>query len=1152
MASVVRSTALFILLVAVGRVEADIIISEFAAAPTGVVDDDKEPTDWIELHNPGNTPISLLGWSLTDDPNHDERWTIPDIRLEGGAYLIVYASGKDRETTDQSLHTDFKLDRAGGYLALIRPGETRPVSVYQAYPAQRRGFSYGRDDAGAPFYYSKSTPGAVNALPAFTGLVESPVYSVSRGLYDETMTLELVSPTPDAGIRFTTDGTPPSATKGMLFEGPIDLSTTTIVRAIAFREGWASSNVETHTYVFPRQVLLQDGRGLPRHGAWGRRGPDWGMDPAVVAHGDPESKVTADDLRTLPTVSLALPFEDMWGSGGGRLLWRKRPGIYLNGEAEPRAVSMEYIDPETGAHSQINAAVQITGGTSTIRWSRTNKLSLRLKFMSAYGEPKWRFRPFSGDDDAPGRFDTLILDARSNYAWSYHGFMNPVEQQVGAQYVRDQFLADLQREVGGHAPRGRPVHLYICGLYWGVYVMHERPDEHFAAHYFGGESEDYTVVKHEPGLVTNGEAARYTELIQAAEQDLSLPENYARMTELLEMEEFINYMLTNFYGGNIDWAHHNWYATHNDVDPAGRWRFHSWDAEKVLLNLEDDLTGKVDAGGPTAIHHQLKGNVRYRFAFADLAHRHLTGEGALTPAAVTRLYEKHVKRIDRAVAAESARWGDSARRPAYTRGKDWIRERDRILKNYLPERTTVVLQQLLRAGLYPETPAPVFSQPAGLVEEGTSVALKAGTAETAIYFTTDGTDPCVLGTGQEGQRQRLITSRTERRAYVPRDGALERAEPDWKQLAFDDSNWRRGLGGAGYEARSGFERFLGPNFDFREELYGKRTSLYLRIPFTVDQPDDIKRLLLLARRDDGFVAYLNGEEVTRSNMRTPRPAWNHTAVGDGNDRSAVVFQEFSFRVRTGLLRKGANVLAVHAFNDEASSSDMLIDVQLVVGASSRFPGVPAESARRYAEPVVLEKTTVIKARGFDGSEWSPLVEAAYHAGIEPAGASNLAITAIHYHPATLSEAEKAAGFTKRSQFEFLEVTNTGARTIDLSGVRFSSGIEFAFADGESAMKTMTPGQTVALVADEAAYRHRFGGNLTIAGTFQNDTQLSNGGERLALRDQQEQNIVSLRYGDDSPWPTEADGAGSALSLVDPGADPSDPASWRPRDVRRQR
>ena len=81
-------------------------------------------------------------------------------------------------------------------------------------------------------------------------------------------------------------------------------------------------------------------------------------------------------------------------------------------------------------------------------------------------------------------------------------------------------------------------------------------------------------------------------------------------------------MLLNFYVGNTDWSHQNWYASFNRNNPEGRWRFHSWDAEHVLKGVNDNSVGKNNAASPTGFHQSLKRNEEYRTLFGDKIHQH--------------------------------------------------------------------------------------------------------------------------------------------------------------------------------------------------------------------------------------------------------------------------------------------------------------------------------------------------------------------------------------------------------------------------------------------------------------------------------------------------------------------------------------------------
>src|SRR5438034_10646883 len=113
-------------------------ITEFMAANGSVLaDEDGEYSDWIEIHNPDNAPISLAGYHLTDNATNLDKWTFPAVTLNPGAYLVVFASGKNRLDPAGRLHTDFQLSADGEYLGLVAADGVTVVSAFApAYPAQ--------------------------------------------------------------------------------------------------------------------------------------------------------------------------------------------------------------------------------------------------------------------------------------------------------------------------------------------------------------------------------------------------------------------------------------------------------------------------------------------------------------------------------------------------------------------------------------------------------------------------------------------------------------------------------------------------------------------------------------------------------------------------------------------------------------------------------------------------------------------------------------------------------------------------------------------------------------------------------------------------------------------------------------------------------
>jgi hypothetical protein len=204
-------------------------------------------------------------------------------------------------------------------------------------------------------------------------------------------------------------------------------------------------------------------------------------------------------------------------------------------------------------------------------------------------------------------------------------------------------------------------------------------------------------------------------------------------------------------------------------------------------------------------------------------------------------------------------------------------------------------------------------------------------------------------------------------------------------------------------------------------------------------------------------------------------------------------------------------------------------------------GAISSAATAYAAPgAAINAPTTVRARFRDvNGSWSALDEA-YFTTFAPAIAGKLAVTKLHYHPVDPSAPEIAAGYVSDSDFEYVELQNISAETIDLSGVQISVGVQFSFAN--AAIKTLAPGERVVVVANAGAFAMRYGSGLPIAGSFTGN--LNNSGEPVRVVDGSNAVIVEFTYSDAAPWPAAVDGGGFALVLTNSAGNLSEPASWR--------
>ena len=736
-----------------------LVINEFMASNSGGdVDPQGQDDDWIEIYNAGNEVIDIGGMHLTNNLDDPEKWRIPDdnpglTTIVPKGHLIIWAD-IDEEDYPAGLHANFQLGAGGGELGLFDSNSAILIDSVD-YPDQTPNISYGRFPDGNDTwrFFGFPTHGMANG-GAYLGEVADTKFSHNRGFYDSGFSVTLATDTKGAEIYYTIDGSSPidiagQYPTGTLYTTAVPISTTTCLRAVAFKPGWKPTNADAQTYIFLDDVLVQDGAGFPN--TWGHNGADYGVDPEVVDDSAYRNTIK-NDLQAVPTLSLNMPVNDWFGSSSDV----EEGGIYSHpqwedtyGPEAERAVSVEYFDPGTGEEFQITSLVRIAGGSSTQPW-KMDKLSMRLKFSGRVGPAKLDFPIFG--DEAANQFNTLVLDARMNNSWAYGGGVGISRPGLGqrdiAQYTRDQFASDIQLAMDSYGPYGRHVHLYLNGLYWGLYWVHERPDEHFAEAYLGGEAEDYDVLKHNSSTLLNGSRTTYTQMFSLASGGLASDSRYLQIQGYLDVPDFISYMIMNYYIGNTDWSHQNWYASHNGYDPTGRWRYHSWDAEHSMEGLYDDRTGRDDGSAPTGLHRDLMQNAEYKLLFADHVHRHFANGGILSPEGAAALYQIRLDEVDRAVVGESARWGDNQRSTPFTRDIEWITERNYLQGTYFPQRTGLVLGQFRSAGWYPTIDPPVFYvnsayQHGGHISSTDSLAMTAGSG--TIYYTLDGHDPRLAG-----------------------------------------------------------------------------------------------------------------------------------------------------------------------------------------------------------------------------------------------------------------------------------------------------------------------------------------------------------------------------------------------------------------------
>lgn len=808
-------------------------------------------------------------------------------------------------------------------------------------------------------------------------------FNHDRGFFQAPFDLEITTKTPGLEIRYTLDGSEPSPTSGKVYQGPLPIKGTTTVRAASFKDGQPASNVDTQTYLFLGDILIQKETpppGWPANGQIHGHDMNYGMDPDVVNDAT-WGPLMRRALTDIPSLSVVTALSN---------LFDPNTGIYIHahnsGKDWERKASLELIYPSGVKGFQIDGGLRIRGNHSTSR--HNPKHAFRFVFRKEYGKGKLKY-PLFGKEGAH-KFDKIDLRTSQNYSWSFGGDDRNL-------MLRDVFSRDLQREMGHPYTRSRFYHLYLNGQYWGLYQTQERVDNYFGETYLGGDRDDYDVLKTKPGKleVKDGDVSAWRLLYDSLEAGVSDEVYYGlqgmkpdqtpdpRLPVLLDVDNLIDYMLIIFYTGNIDApvsafmsnnGINNWYAVRNRQGRRG-FAFFAHDSEHSMVELDWNRVGPFSAGSqfdtsnPQWLHQRLMEHPEYRVRFADRAIKHLYG-GVLSPERAKALMLTRAKEIETAIVAESARWGDSklaSTQAPYTR-KHWKRALEFALEGFIALRRDVLLNQLKAAKLISGTVQPLLPdlEPGALLLGGVmvdrpEVAVKAthllglAALRGEIHYSLNGEDPRQVGGAvhpaslkQGGPSAKGIHLVEKTSAWRYLDKGV--APSNWTQPQFDDSSWAAGVGEFGYG--DGDE---GTVIHSGSSGVDRPMTAYFRTRFQLSNAGYRTRLKFIC--DDGMVVYLNGREVYRYNIGNG-PV-HHLTPAQKTIQGAMESTWIEVELPATQLHSGENTLAVEVHQVHDASSDV------------SFHGVLSMEQFIGSTFQVLKDTDLL-FRVRDKGQWSPV------------------------------------------------------------------------------------------------------------------------------------------------------------------------------------
>lgn len=540
---------------------------------------------WVELHNNGSDSVDVKGYKFSDHKGNI--WTnVSSIVIPPDSFYVFWFSEKNKKN-----HTNFKLDPEGGLLTLKNSnGETVDEC---RYPEGIRNLSYGHiNDGIEKNFFIKPTLGKSNAdSNVLLDLPSAPFFSVEGGFYSDPINIEITAED-SCDIYYTTDGSEPTILDS-LYQNPLELNKTTVVRAIAVKKkAIILDSLQSETYVV---------NSLPVSSSYFINERDISI-PVVSLSID--EKYLYDDEYGIYVVGNErypqkysgwtwLPYANYWGD-------------------EKRPLNIEYFD--TSKVRQINQEIGISvyGG-----YSRSyDKKSLELNPSKIYGDNQFRYSIFESKQNL--KLKSILLRSSG--------------QDYSHSYLRDAFINTLVENcMDLDIQAYTPCSVFLNGNYWGLMNLRERHNKDYIFSNYG----------YDDGIKNNVDrSSKYSRL---KNNDINSDAANVLIDSLFDINEIMNFTLTQIYCANTDWGGNN--ITFWSRPDEEYWRVILYDTDEGFSNGGDNKNlNTVSYAYKNSVIKYLLGNDKVKNTLLSKAVVHLST--SFSPIRVERILDSLSSRIE--------------------------------------------------------------------------------------------------------------------------------------------------------------------------------------------------------------------------------------------------------------------------------------------------------------------------------------------------------------------------------------------------------------------------------------------------------------------------------------------------------------------------
>jgi hypothetical protein len=854
--------------------KAQVIINEIMAYNTiGIINPDLGiRTDWIELYNTGTDPFDLTSCSLSDERDDLLKWNFPPgTVIDSGAFLVIWADNE--EDILNGLHASFKLNVAGEKVYLS--DQNGLVLDSLSYLRQYEMDSYGKNDTLGLVYFSNPTAGEHNDESSSYRLAVGISYNPPPGIYPDYQMVELSWGESNAVIHYTLDGSEPDENSDV-YAGPIGIPGNTVIRTKIWADGYRPGWIETATYL-------------------------------------------VSDTFNLPVFSLVTDPVNLWDDVQG-IYVAGTNGIIAYCSEEPRnwnqewerPVSLEYYGKSGLRKLYTDGGVRIHGGCSR----QSAMKSLAFFARNEYGNNELRY-PFFREKNIDWFKDLIFRNSGNDFPYTM--MRDGIIQAVAKSNM------DIDKQAF------EPVLVFLNGEYWGIHNLREDVNEHFFESNFDIPGDEIDILK-TGNQVISGTAADFISLENyMGSHDLAVQENYNYVADRIDINEYINYQITEMFFANRDWpANNQKYWRHRTTDGKWRWIMFDMDFTWGLYDFNpaiDMFTFTTATDGPdwpnppwaTFFFRKLLENEGFRDQFIQKFMMHLNT--TFQPENVIHVIDSMQGMIYDEFPAHIARWNEPWSMEQWNSNVEELRTFARLrpdyvwqtMRNYFSLGTEIYLSVD-----YPDTAGKIMVNEFIVPPGGMNGKYISGLPMDIQAFPAP---------GNKFVRWDVTPSDQIEETILPRQSVWKYSDTGiypgagWNSAGFDDSSWPEGQGELGYG--DGLENTI---LYFGPDSNNKYITYYFRKEIEIENLPESSDQSIYLMRDDGAVIYINGKEVLRVNMPDGNISDETLAISyaGGGDESTY----FEYHLDSLYLQTGTNIIAVEIHQSGVTSSDISFDMEI--------------------------------------------------------------------------------------------------------------------------------------------------------------------------------------------------------------------------------